>query len=205
MKKRIILILLVFGFLLSCAALIIYYRVLPKSAHQYYSENDQLVGQTLWTMAAFRGLYLSHHTSADGSYYIKMAYRDRKSKLKIVDLQVGGSNKFGEWAPLVIGSGNVISPDGGEIYDEYLKPGTWFTVTYLASVTNTYTPPIVQNRAQSSRISPLDFYNSGSCKTVVRLCEVAKYVEKNESDFWNFYNTGFFSGIEFPVISIELK
>lgn len=69
-----------------------YYTLLPKDPGLYFPDYQKQIaarGDT-WKLGLFRPVFLSHYKK-DGGSYIKVAYRDRSGKPRIMDVFVSGN------------------------------------------------------------------------------------------------------------------
>ncbi len=176
---------------------LIFNKVIPVNpVTGYFLNRTDNMEYFNWEIKYFQPVYLSS-TSKDNKHYFKVAYRDMKNNIKVMDLLVGQSGTESGSFVRVATSEGLADIEKLSDYSKYVSFGKRIRVSYIRNVlkrSDGSTPEIIE---------PTDLNVSVICNINPQNCLPIKVARENPEPLWNFSITEKFpKETDFPVMLI---
>lgn len=187
--------------LLFLVSLLSFRLLLPVDpAQPYFTPGGARLGGVRWLLGEFQPVYL-YSFEKNEDYFIKVAYRDKKNKIKLIDVFVGGSSEGVKIPLLGVFSEETKRKDDINTlkdYGNYFKFGNRLLFTYLRNTEPRDNP----ETRDAIEFNPELF--DELCGGSLNLCYAARQTSLHTDLYWEFQNTGSF-GDDIPLYVISIS
>jgi len=179
--------------------LLVLYIFPMNPAAPYFSNVDDRIGGFHWNLGEFQPVYLFPFKK-DNDYFIKVAYRDSRQKIKLMNIFIGSEGQDPvPFSVVMRGVDEVYKINKVDQYGKYFHFGSRVHLTYLRNVTK-------RSGDYLEIIEPTEENTKNICEASKVLCMSIKLVTEKPDSYWDFATLkNFPDNLLFPVISLDTR